>query len=323
MHIMTLGTSAGTPTRERNVSAAAIWRAGQKSWVLIDCGEGTQHQILRAPLSLQTLDMICITHIHGDHTYGLPGLIASAQLAGRDQPLRIVGHAPVWRMMQTVMANSDMHIQYPIEFIDVDTMSEPIEAAGFSVSSIVLSHRVPSRAYQFLEPQALPSVNKAALVDAGIPPGPQWGELQKTGRITLTDGSVLDGAPFLEPASSPRKAIIAGDNDQPELLLEAAAKADVLVHESTFTQAVLDKVGPHTQHSSALQVAQLAERAGVRNLVLTHFSARFTNDPDSSHHVGQLADEAQQAYRGAVHLAEDHAHFILNSEGVLSRKATR
>ncbi len=319
MNIITLGTSSGVPTKQRNLSAVAVWREGRKPWVLVDCGEATQHQLQHVSLSLQQLSAIAITHVHGDHCYGLPGLVASAQMAGREQPLKIICPKPVETMLRTVIDCTDMFLRYPIEYIDVATLEGSVDVGDFSLSAIELSHRVPSFAYQLEENQVELRLNAQALEAAGVPKGPLWGRLRKEGCITLEDGREISGERFIAPSRAPRKVIVAGDNDQPQLLAEACAKSQLLIHEATYTQAVLDAVGPAPQHSSAKMVADMAEQSGLPNLILTHFSARFQYDESAPFSMQQVAQEAKACYGGELFLANDLDHFRLSSEGKLSR----
>jgi ribonuclease BN (tRNA processing enzyme) len=134
-----------------DVAGLAIKRANSKDWCLVDCGEGTQHRVLQTSLSLQRLRAIFITHVHGDHCYGLPGLLASAALAGRTDALRVVGPKGIARLIEVIRDVSQLHLPYELEFSDVATSGEGIETESFSVYPAPLSHRVPSFGYVFQE----------------------------------------------------------------------------------------------------------------------------------------------------------------------------
>ena len=125
MEILFLGTSAGTPTRQRNMSGLALRLRGARQWVLVDCAEGTQHRILRTPLSLMSLRAVFITHLHGDHCYGLPGLLASAGMLGRSEPLTIVGPPPLRAMLEAIMAASELTLPYPLTFLTPHDLEDP------------------------------------------------------------------------------------------------------------------------------------------------------------------------------------------------------
>ena len=276
-----LGTSSGVPTKERNVSGIAVKLPEPKSWVLVDCGEGTQHQILSSPLSLLSLKAICITHVHGDHCYGLPGLLASAGMSGRKDALLVIAPKEVEQMFIAVKEATDLHLPYDVEFIETNSKnSNTID--GVKITAIELSHRVPSHAFCFDASSSKRVLKKDKLIAKGVKPGPMWGEIQKGNDIKLDDGSTLNASDYLESELSEERIIIAGDNDNPNLLSDAIQNANVLVHESTYTNELLEKVGPGPQHSSALKVAEFAERSRVKNLVLTHFSARYHSKNDGS-----------------------------------------
>jgi ribonuclease Z len=315
MEIQFLGTSSGTPTKSRNVTGIAVRRVASKSWCLIDCGEGTQHQILRTPLSINNLAAIFVTHVHGDHCYGLPGLLASATMSSRSEPLRIIAPAPIQRMMAAIIEASDLRLSYQLEFIDVAMLDGVVEVDGFSVTRTPLSHRVPSFAYAFTESSVERKLDAEKLKAHGIPAGPLWKRLQSGEQVILEDGRNINGADYLLPGRRARKIVIGGDNDTPALLRDACLDADLLVHEATYTFDVAEKVGPTPQHSSAKIVAEFAEEAGLRNLILTHFSSRYQDDVSRSPSIADIRTEAERHYRGKLFLAKDFDVAQLNRDG--------
>ncbi len=318
MQIISLGTSSGTPTKTRNISATALKMAAAKSWVLVDCGEGTQHQLLKTPLSLGRLECILITHVHGDHTFGLPGLLASASLAGRKKPLRIIGPAVLESWLTSCQQMSDTFLAYELEFVDVAAVKKPIQLKHFELNIHPLSHRVPSYAYSFTETSLAQKIDTDRLTAAGIPAGPIWGQIQKGENIEIADGSTIVANDYMLPVRKPRKVIIAGDNDQPKLLQQASIDCDALVHESTFTAEIAAKVGPKSQHSYAKLVAEFAQQAQIKNLILTHFSARFLDYVDASSSITEVENEAKKYFFGTLYLAKDFDCFELNLNGELN-----
>lgn len=319
MEFFFTGTSSGTPTKQRNVSGLAIKAIQSKAWCLVDCGEGTQHQLLHTPLSLKHLTAICITHVHGDHCFGLPGLLASAAMAGRTEPLTLIGPAALESWLEHSQQMSETFLPYDIHFIDVALSQHTVVLGDLSITTTALSHRVPSHAYCFTEVVKARSLDVAKLQAANIPSGPEWGQLQQGRDVTLADGRQLRAADYLLAERPPRRVVVGGDNDSPELLLNIAENAEVLIHEATYTRDVAERVGSGPQHSYAGQVAAMAEQAGLKHLILTHFSARYGYDQTTSPHIGELEMEARKHYSGALYLANDLDHFRLSKTGELVR----
>ncbi len=315
MDLQFLGTSAGVPTKARNVSATAVIEASGKRWYLVDCGEGTQHRLLHCPLSLRDLGGIFITHVHGDHCFGLPGLLASAGVAGRSEPLELVLPLALHQWLRLSLAASDTHLPFELRLLALESFSGWCNAA-IQVDAVQLSHRVPSVGYVFTERNPEPRLDIARLEAEGIPRGPLWGELAK-GLSVIHDSRTLQGTDYLRASRPPRRVIVCGDNDRPELLAGVAQGVDVLVHEATFTEQVVERSGLTWGHSTAAQVARFAELAGVRNLVLSHFSARYQANPARSPCLDDIRQEAMAHYHGHLTLARDLQRYHLDRDGRL------
>jgi len=315
MDLLFLGTSAGVPTKARNVSATAVIEASGSQWYLVDCGEGTQHQLLRTPLSIRDLRGVFITHVHGDHCFGLPGLLASAGMSGRTHPLDLILPAALHDWLRLGLAASDTFLPFELRLLAVEQLTDWCSDT-LRVSTVQLSHRVPSVGYVFTELNPEPRLDVQRLDAEGIPRGPLWGELAK-GHSAEHAGRVLHGRDYLRASRPARKVIVCGDNDSPELLAEVAKGADVLVHEATFTQPIIERSGATFGHSSAAQVARFAETAGVRNLVLTHFSARYQPDPRRSPCIDDVREEALAQYSGNLTPARDLQRYHIGRDGCL------
>ncbi len=319
MEFTFLGTSAGTPTRSRNVTGLALCRSGPKPWYLVDCGEGTQHQLMRTRYSVMQLRAIFITHIHGDHIFGLPGLLTSASMLGRTEPLDIIAPPQVRRFIEATIDNSDSSLSYPLNFINSEAHDFYWQDDNVGVTNVALSHRVACRAYVFTERNLERQLKQEKLTADGIGAGPSWGDLQKGKDVLMDDGRLLRSDDYTEIPRTARRIIVGGDNDTPELLKEASQGTHVLIHEATYTQDVADRVGPWPQHSSAQQVARFAQSVKLPNLVLTHFSSRYQSVPGGTPHINQLAAEALQHYKGHLFLARDFDTYRLEKDLQLHR----
>lgn len=315
MDLLFLGTSAGVPTKARNVSATAVIEASGSHWYLVDCGEGTQHQLLHTPLSIRDLRAIFITHVHGDHCFGLPGLLASAGMSGRTQPLDLVLPTALHDWVRQGLVASDTFLPFELRLLAVEDLVE-WRSEAVQVTSVQLSHRVPSVGFVFTELNPEPRLDIPRLEAKGIPRGPLWGDLAK-GLTVQHGGQLLHGSDYLRPSRPPRRVIVCGDNDNPALLADAARGADVLVHEATFTQAVVERTGVTFGHSTAAAVARFAEAAGVRNLILTHFSARYQHDSRRSPSIDDVRAEALAHYSGRLVLAQDLQRYHIGRDGRL------
>lgn len=304
------------------MTASALRSEGAKHWVLVDCAEGTQHRLLRTRLSPVSLRAIFITHLHGDHCYGLPGLLASAGMLGRSEPMTIVGPPPLRGMIECIMQASQLTLPYPIVWVALEDLPHVEVLPDMRVRATALSHRIACYGYSFTEATVERRLDIGKLRAGGIPSGPAWGEIQQGRDVLLPDGRAVTAGDYLLAPRRPRKLIIAGDNDRPALLAQEAASADLLVHEATYTEEVLRKVGPGPQHSSAAMVARMAQEAGVPNLILTHFSPRYQDRAEDKDHGGapgldDIEREARAHYTGTLALARDLAGYALARDGSL------
>lgn len=304
MIVTFLGTGSGAPTTKRNVSGIGLRFLQAGKWWLFDCGEGTQHQLLRAPMKISQLEKIFITHLHGDHVYGLIGLLASRSLRnGEAAPLDLYGPPGLERYFRAVMEASPVHLQYPLE---LHTVSEGViyEDEELIVRCCLAKHRVPSFAYA-VEEKERPGAFRVDLArQAGVPAGPLYGALKRGEQVTLPDGRVLDGRAFTGEPQPGRKIVFSGDTEPCQSVRELARGADLLVHEATYAQR--DKeLALRSGHSTAKEAAQLAREAGVKKLCLTHFSPRYENE-DGTFTMEDLLAEAQDIFPDTV-LAEDFA----------------
>ena len=275
-----LGTGATMPTPERGVTAAALRCAGRG--ILFDCGEGTQMALRRWGISPVKLDLIALTHYHGDHCFGLPGLLQTMSCLGREEPLTITGPAGLEEAMEPILRLAEI-TDYPIRLLPSPRLSMrqlhpawPREAACAAVPTV---HRCPSQGYVFTldrPPRFLPERARAL----GVPVSAWRGCVERPEDPVEAEGVPLcreDGAPLLgwDLLGEPRqglRVVFSGDTCPCAALETAAAGADLLIHEASFAADEHSQRALRYGHSTFRQAAELAARAGVRRLWLAHFS---------------------------------------------------
>lgn len=297
-----LGTSAGVPTRNRNVSAL-ILNPGLVSgglW-LFDCGEATQHQMLATTFNPGKIEKIFITHLHGDHIFGLPGLLCSRSMAGSEVPLTLYGPKGLREFVETALRLSGSWTTYPLEIIEIEA-GLLFDDGQFRVSAGPLLH--PVECYGFrIEQHDLPgSLDAARVIQAGIKPGPLFQHLKNGETVTLDDGRVIDGRDYLGPAIPGKTLAIFGDTAPTPAALLLAQNADVLVHEATLEAAMAEKANSRG-HSTSQQTAELAREAGVKRLIITHLSSRYGEQGAAA-----LLAQCREVFAN-TELAEDFAVF--------------
>lgn len=297
MELHFLGTGAGVPSKARNVSSIALTMPeyGGRTW-MFDCGEGTQHQLLNSSLKLSKLEKLLVTHMHGDHIFGIPGLLGSRSFQGVVNPLTIYGPSGIRRYVETVLSLSRTHLPFEWNVVEIaDGMV--IEEPDFTIKIAQLEHVVPSFGFRLVEHDSPGKLQADRLKALGIPPGPLYRKIKRGESVELPDGRTIDGRNFLGPAQRGRIVTILGDTRRCDNSVTLAENADVLVHESTFSENESELA--HTYfHSTAAEAAKTASDAKVSTLILTHISPRY-------HEREQLLlDEARRIF-GRTYLARD------------------
>jgi ribonuclease Z len=281
-----LGTSAARPTVERNVSSIALIREGEA--FLFDCGEGTQRQMMRYGITFN-LDDIFFTHFHTDHLLGVVGLLRTMSLQGRTEPLRLWGPAGAERMLKRAESLGSERLAFGLEIRELKP-GDAIPRKGYLIHTFLLDHRgPPSIGYALIESERRGRFNPELAAELGIPEGPLWGRIHKGESVTLADGRVIEPSVLVGQTRPGRRVVITGDTRPCAATIVAAEGADLLVHESTFGDEEAARA-VETGHSTAREAAQVAKMAGVRQLVLTHVSARYARD------AGELELEARSIF---------------------------
>ncbi|MFZ9569128.1 MAG: ribonuclease Z [Vulcanococcus sp.] len=305
MQVTFLGTSSGVPTRARNVSAVALRLPQRSDLWLFDCGEGTQHQFLRSDLRVSQLSRIFVTHMHGDHIFGLPGLLASLGLAGSCDGIDLYGPDPLRDYLEGVMRTSSMRISYPLRTHRVKEAASSgavlLEDDDISVRCTLLTHRVPAYAYRVEQKPRAGRFDVAQAQALGIPPGPIYAELKAGREVVLEDGRIINGASLCGPERPGCSVVYCTDTLFSAAAVELAPGADLLIHESTFAHAEAEMAFAR-QHSTSTMAAQTALAAGVKQLMLTHLSPRYM--PGNPVTPDDLLEEARAIFPN-TELAKD------------------
>ena len=285
-----LGTSAARPTVERGVSSLAIIREGET--LLFDCGEGTQRQMMRYGISFALSD-IFFTHFHGDHLIGIVGLFRTLALQGRTEPFRLWGPRGGARVLRTATHFGVDRVGFPVEITELEP-GNSVSRDGYAISAIAADHRgAAALSYVLVEEERRGRFNPELARSLGIPEGPLWGRIHRGQAVALEDGRVIPPQMLVGPARRGRRVALSGDTRPNDGLGEAARGADLLVHEATFGDEEAERA-VETGHATAREAAELAARAGVARLALTHFSARYSRD------TAELVREARERFPDAV-----------------------
>jgi ribonuclease Z len=281
LDVVFLGTAGSAPTARRGLPATLIRRGGER--LLIDCGEGTQRQLIRS-VGLVDLDDVFITHFHADHVLGLPGMLKTFGLQGRERPLNVYG-PPGLRQLFKVLAPLIGKPGFDVRTIELES-GEDLERDGYAIAAFSVKHRVPAHGYALIEDDRPGRFDEARAIELGVTPGPDFGRLQRGETVTGTAGEV-EPDQVLGESRLGRKLVFSGDTAPCDMTRGEAHGADLLVHEATFMHEDLDRAR-ETGHSTARQAAMLAADAEVVLLALTHVSTRYP--------VGPLRDEARAEF---------------------------
>ncbi len=311
MKITFLGTSSGTPTRTRNVTAQVVSLDNGVLW-LLDCGEASQHQLMRAGLRAGRIERILITHLHGDHCYGLPGMLACMAIQGRTDPVQIVGPRGLRELIETVLRLSDHVPTFAIEWVELETERSLGTRSGWTASAYPIRHRIACFGYVLQEDPRPGRFHLERATALGIPAGPLFRQLQNLQPVTLGDGRTIRPDEVCDPPRPGRKVVLLGDTQDATGISAAAQGCDLLVHEATYEASRTAKA-EQWGHSTSAMAGAFARSVGARHLIITHFSSRYT-DADADGGIAQLLAEAQaECPQATVDAADDLWTFTLPS----------
>ena len=270
LDIVFLGTAGSMPTAQRAPAALLVRRGGDR--LLFDCAEGTQRQLLRSSVGLVDLPEIFLTHFHADHVLGLPGMLKTFSLRGRELPMDVYGPRGLGDLMSSLKRVVGK-LSYELQLIELEP-GDVLERDGFRLAAFAVAHGVTALGWSLIE-ATRPGRFDVEVADAlGVPNGPERGRLQHGEAVTLADGTTIAPEQVVGPPRPGRKLAITGDTAPSETIVEAAWGAEVLVTEATFSEEEAERAR-ETMHQTAAQAADVAKRADVRLLALTHLSNRY------------------------------------------------
>lgn len=302
-----LGTGAGVPAKERNVSAIALDLSQERgtTW-LFDCGEATQHQILHTSIKPRKIEKIFITHLHGDHIFGLPGLLGSRSFQDGTSLLTIYGPKGIKEYVEVSLKVSSTHVKYDIEIVEIEE-GTVFEDEQFVVEAGKLEHGITCFGYRIVEKDIKGALLVDKLQELGISPGPIYQKIKAGEDVTLDNGTIINGVDFVGPNKPGRKLAILGDTRYSKKAIDLAMNVDLLVHEATFGKDD-ETIAHNYYHSTNIQAAKVAIEADAKELILTHISSRYQGED-----LKKLAAEAKQAFPNVLIAYDFCKHIIVRN----------
>ena len=288
MRIVLLGTSSAVPTLTRGLSATALVREGDV--FLFDCGEGTQLQLMRSTVKRSRIHSIFIGHLHGDHLYGIAGLLSTLHLDGREAPLNVFGPEGLRVFLNAAFRTSDLQFTFKLTLREFPRgfRGRVLDEEEFYVEALPLDHSIFCLGWRFQEKAKPGEFNLDKAEELGIPRGPLYGRLQHGESITLSDGRVITPDLVLGPPRSGKSVAYCLDTQFSERSIQLADKCTALIHETTFGPDAVD-MARERKHSTMEDAARVAKEAGAESLIATHFSSRY--DGRQVTHIGEDARE--------------------------------
>ena len=294
IRVVFLGTSGSVPTLKRSLPCLVV-QCPRDQW-MFDCGEGTQRQMMQAKVSFHRKMKVFITHLHGDHVLGLPGVLQTMALMDRKEPVQVYGPVGLKDFLVCAKETLKFGLTFPVEISEILQEGMVCDEEEYSVTAVKSNHAVDSFAFAFVEKPRPGKFYPKKALSLGVPAGELWSKLQSGQEISLADGKVVKPSDVMGPLRAGRKIVYTGDTRPFEAFAGFAAGADLVVHDCTFDDSLVEKAGVDG-HSTPSQAAQEAKAANAKLLVLSHISARY---PDAN----LLLEQAKKIFPNTV-LAQD------------------
>jgi len=272
LRVIFLGTGGSVPTPKRSLPATLIQRKGEQ--IMFDCGEGVQRQMVRGKAGFHKKMKVFITHMHGDHVLGLPGLMQTMALLDREKKLDVYGPSGIKRFLEGIRETVQFALTFPIAIHEIYETGVVCEEQEYVIQAVWANHVIPSLAYAFMEKPRPGKFYPAKAKALGVPEGPLWSKLQHGHKIKLPDGRVVKSEDVTGLPRPGRKIVYTGDTRPFKGLVKFAADADLLIHDATLDDELAERA-EEDGHSTPEQAAKIAKKAQVKQLILTHVSARY------------------------------------------------
>jgi ribonuclease Z len=294
MHVIFLGTAGSVPTPDRSLPAVLVKRGNEQ--LMFDCGEGVQRQMIRAKVGFHKKMKIFVSHMHGDHVLGLPGLLQTMALMDRQKKLEIYGPEGINQFLECIRESLQFGLTFPVEIHEIYDAGIICQEKDYEVEAAKSNHVTPSLAYAFVEKPRPGKFYPEKARALGIPEGELWSKLQHGDTVKLSDGRFVSPEEVLGSPRQGRKIVYTGDTRPFKGFAKFAAGADLVIHDSTFDDALGEKAEVDG-HSTPSQAGQQAKKAKAKKLILTHISARYAD-------AGLLLEQARKVFKNAL-VAED------------------
>jgi ribonuclease Z len=294
LRVVFLGTAGSVPTPKRSLPAILIQRKGEQ--IMFDCGEGVQRQMIKAKTGFHRKMKVFITHMHGDHVLGLPGLLQTMALLDRERKLDVYGPPGIKRFLEDIRETVQFVLTFPVEIHEIHEAGVVCEEQEYAVQAVWANHVIPSLAYALVEKPRPGKFHPEKAKVLGVPEGPLWSKLQYGHKAKLQDGRVVKPEDVTGPLRTGRKIVYSGDTRPFKGFVKFAAGADLLIHDATLDDELAERA-EEDGHSTPDQAAKHAKKAKVKQLILTHISARYDD-------TSILLEQAQKIFKN-TQVAED------------------
>ncbi|WP_336823229.1 ribonuclease Z [Sporosarcina sp. USHLN248] len=312
MEIVFLGTGAGMPSKQRNTSSLVLnLSAEEGGYWLFDCGEATQHQLLHTTIKPRKINKIFITHLHGDHIFGLPGFLGSRSFLGGDEPLTIYGPKGIEEWIITSLKLSKTHLTYTLHFVELKE-GFLFEDEHFKVETKELQHVISCFGFRIEQKPLKGKLLIEKAIEAGVPKGPLLQKLKDGHDIVLDNGKTVYSKDVTGEPQTGFTVAILGDTRFCEAAVELSKEADVVIHEATFDLKTGD-LAKEYGHSTIGDAANVAKKAGAHSLIANHISARFL-----PYHIAHLEQSGREIFQN-LHIAEDFSHFEWKDDKLIKK----